>query len=108
PEQHDGDCRERRADESLSLQPVVQEKDREPNGEKYLHLDHQRRQARRHAELHSEEEHSELADAYREGVPGDVPPRHARTPDEKYHRESRKDEAKADEREGRDFAQGTL
>ncbi len=70
---------DRRADKVVTLQPVALERDGEPDREKHLKLDHERRESRRHSELHSQEQQAELEHADRESVADHVAPRDRRT-----------------------------
>ncbi len=86
-EERDPCHRDARADEVVPLQLVAFEHDGEPDREEHLQLDHERREPRRHAELHSEEEQTELQDADRDPVADHVAPRHRRAPDEEHERQ---------------------
>ena len=69
PREHDhpggGD---RGADQVVPVEVVAGERDGEADREEHLHLDHERRESRRHPELEPEEQEAELADADREAV----------------------------------------
>ncbi len=89
------------ADHAVPRQPVVQPPRGQADREERLRLDHERRESRRHPELHAEEQQAELEHADRESVGDEHRPRHVRAAHEEHRRHRRAQEAQRGERERR-------
>src|SRR5207249_7450319 len=107
-EQYDAERRDRGADRVLAPYAVTEIRHSKTDREKYLQLNHERREARGHSELHAQEQQPELAEADREPVGDNVAQRHSRRLDEKHQRNRGEKEAHGDERERRDLVQADL
>ena len=97
----DADGGDRAAGHVRPRQAIAGEHDGEADREEHLHLDHQRRQPHRHAELDAEEQQAELEQPDREAVGRDVAPRHRRPAHEEHRRHGSEEEAQRREGERR-------
>jgi len=88
--------------------PFVQRQRRDDHGEHHLHLQDERRQARRHPEVERGVEQPELADAHEQADEGDVAPGHRGPADEEEGRHEHGDEPKRGEGQRRHVVQADV